>query len=276
MSSEAISIGRFSQITRLTQKALRLYDERGLLVPSIKDPMTGYRYYSLNQIEEGFKIKFLVSVGFDLGEIAKLLESVVSNDRDTINILFSRRLTGVQQDIERLKRIEALLLGKTSIEGLFMSTSEPMVKEITPVRVISKREIGTYGVTINKLIGEIMGQIFHPRNQKERVAIVGPPMYICHDKSFKEVDNDIEMVVPITGRISVDPEFEVKNLSGGKVIFAIHTGPYQTINETYNKIFEFAVKNKCEIQGLTRELYITNPREKPENELITEVQLPVA
>jgi DNA-binding transcriptional MerR regulator len=53
MSSKAISIGRFSQITRLTQKALRLYDERGLLKPSIKDPVTGYRYYALSQIENG-------------------------------------------------------------------------------------------------------------------------------------------------------------------------------------------------------------------------------
>lgn len=276
MSSEAISIGRFSQITRLTQKALRLYDERGLLVPSIKEPMTGYRYYSLNQIEDGFKIKFLVSVGFNLSEIAELLESAERKDMDRINTLFSKRLVDVQQDIQRLNRIEALLLGKTSIEGLFMSTSEPMVKEISPMRVICKREIGTYGATISKLIGEIMGQIFHPRNQKERVAITGPPMYICHDKSYKESDADIEMAVPITGRISIDPEFEVKNLPGGKVIFAIHSGTYRNIGETYIKIFEFAVKNNYEIQGLTRELYITNPKEKPENELITEVQLPVA
>ncbi len=276
MSSEAISIGRFSQITRLTQKALRLYDERRLLVPSIKDPMTGYRYYALNQIEDGFKIKFLVSVGFNLSEIAELLKSAESKDLDTINTMFSKRLADVQQDIQRLKQVEALLLGKTSIEGLFMSTSEPMVKETSPLRVISKREIGTYEATINKLIGEIMGQIFHPRNQKERVAITGPPMYICHDKSYKESDIDIEMAVPITGRISVDPDFEVKNLPAGKVIFAIHTGPYRNIAETYNKIFEYAVRNNFEIQGLTRELYITNPREKAENELITEVQLPVA
>jgi DNA-binding transcriptional MerR regulator len=42
-----LPIGRFSQLTRLTIKALRLYDELGLLRPAYVDPDTAYRYYSL-------------------------------------------------------------------------------------------------------------------------------------------------------------------------------------------------------------------------------------
>ncbi len=44
MASDRIPIGKFSLITRLSQRALRIYDERGLLVPDIKDALTGYRY----------------------------------------------------------------------------------------------------------------------------------------------------------------------------------------------------------------------------------------
>ena len=36
-----VPIGRFSQITRLTPKALRIYDEMGLLPPARVDPDTG-------------------------------------------------------------------------------------------------------------------------------------------------------------------------------------------------------------------------------------------
>ena len=46
MSTDQIPIGKFSQITQLTQKALRLYEKKGLLQPTVKDPMTKYRYYS--------------------------------------------------------------------------------------------------------------------------------------------------------------------------------------------------------------------------------------
>ena len=125
MSSEIsveISIGMFSQITRLTQKALRLYDKKGLLIPAIKDEFTGYRYYSVEQIEVGLKIKFLVTLGFGLKEISDLLEASELGDYKMINQRFSRRLAEVQQDIQRLEKIESILLGKSSIEGLFMSS----------------------------------------------------------------------------------------------------------------------------------------------------------
>jgi DNA-binding transcriptional MerR regulator len=41
MPTDQIPIGKFSFMTRLSQKALRLYDRKGLLVPEAKDPFTG-------------------------------------------------------------------------------------------------------------------------------------------------------------------------------------------------------------------------------------------
>ena len=38
-----LSIGAFAQATRLSPKALRLYDELGLLRPARVDEWTGYR-----------------------------------------------------------------------------------------------------------------------------------------------------------------------------------------------------------------------------------------
>ncbi|CAN5921022.1 hypothetical protein BH23ACT10_BH23ACT10_12910 [soil metagenome] len=38
-----VPIGRFSKMTRLSVKALRLYDELGLLDPAWVDPSSGYR-----------------------------------------------------------------------------------------------------------------------------------------------------------------------------------------------------------------------------------------
>ena len=69
MSIDQIPIGRFSVITRLTQKALRYYDQKGLLIPEAKDPFTGYRYYTGNQIQQGYKIKHLVELGLSVDQI---------------------------------------------------------------------------------------------------------------------------------------------------------------------------------------------------------------
>ena len=45
-TSELMTIGRFARVTGLTVKALRHYDEVGLLRPAAVDAETGYRSYS--------------------------------------------------------------------------------------------------------------------------------------------------------------------------------------------------------------------------------------
>ena len=68
-----VPIGRFSQICRLTVKALRLYDETGLLRPAMVDADTGYRYYSLAQAADAEQIQLLRSLEVPLDEIQTIL-----------------------------------------------------------------------------------------------------------------------------------------------------------------------------------------------------------
>ncbi|MDL1969356.1 MAG: MerR family transcriptional regulator [Deltaproteobacteria bacterium] len=70
-TSELISIGIFSMITRLTRRALRLYDEKGLLSPAKKE-ITGYRQYSYRQIRRGMQLKRLADLGFGINEMFDL------------------------------------------------------------------------------------------------------------------------------------------------------------------------------------------------------------
>jgi DNA-binding transcriptional MerR regulator len=43
---DLMSIGEFARLSRLSAKALRLYDELGLLPPAQVDPGSGYRWYA--------------------------------------------------------------------------------------------------------------------------------------------------------------------------------------------------------------------------------------
>ena len=46
-----MTIGEFAERTRLSPKALRLYDQLGLVVPARVDASSGYRLYSEDQVE---------------------------------------------------------------------------------------------------------------------------------------------------------------------------------------------------------------------------------
>ena len=69
-----ISIGQFAAASRLSLKALRLYDENGLLPPARVDPVSGYRSYRLDQLRSATLIGLLRSAGMPLVEIRRVLD----------------------------------------------------------------------------------------------------------------------------------------------------------------------------------------------------------
>ncbi|MFM6929067.1 MAG: MerR family transcriptional regulator [Bdellovibrio sp.] len=65
-------IGEFSKITGLSLKALRLYEEKGLLVSRERGD-NSYRYFSAKQVGEGKRIVQFKELGFSLDQIKMLL-----------------------------------------------------------------------------------------------------------------------------------------------------------------------------------------------------------
>ncbi|GGP85743.1 hypothetical protein GCM10010266_05080 [Streptomyces griseomycini] len=69
---EMLTIGAFARACRLSPKALRLYDELGLLRPARVDPDTGYRYYAAGQLERARLVAWLRRLGMPLAEIRRV------------------------------------------------------------------------------------------------------------------------------------------------------------------------------------------------------------
>lgn len=69
MGTELLTIGAFARATRLSPKALRLYDELGLLPPARVDPVTGYRLYAPQQVERARLVAWLRRLGMPLVRI---------------------------------------------------------------------------------------------------------------------------------------------------------------------------------------------------------------
>jgi DNA-binding transcriptional MerR regulator len=68
-----LSIGEFAHASRLSPKALRLYDELGLLVPARVDPHSGYRRYAAEQLEPARRVAALRRIGVPLAGIKRML-----------------------------------------------------------------------------------------------------------------------------------------------------------------------------------------------------------
>ncbi|KRE95649.1 hypothetical protein ASG76_08495 [Nocardioides sp. Soil774] len=68
-----VTIGDFARATGLTQKALRLYDDLGLLPPAEVDPLSGYRRYAPTQLERARLVATLRLLGMPLVRIRRVL-----------------------------------------------------------------------------------------------------------------------------------------------------------------------------------------------------------
>ncbi|MFI6583881.1 MerR family transcriptional regulator [Embleya sp. NPDC050493] len=64
-----LGIGDFARATGLTVKALRWYDEQGVLVPADVDPHTRYRRYTVGQLEQAGLVRALRTAGVPLAAI---------------------------------------------------------------------------------------------------------------------------------------------------------------------------------------------------------------
>jgi DNA-binding transcriptional MerR regulator len=72
---QLMPIGRFSRLTGVGVKALRHYDEVGLLVPAAVDDETGYRFYSPDQVDRAEAIRLLRRLDMPLEEIRSTLDA---------------------------------------------------------------------------------------------------------------------------------------------------------------------------------------------------------
>lgn len=74
MSDELRTIGDFAAASGLTPKALRLYDDLGLLVPAETDPVTGYRRYATAQLGRARLVARLRLAGMPLARIREVAD----------------------------------------------------------------------------------------------------------------------------------------------------------------------------------------------------------
>lgn len=84
-----------------------------------------------------------------------------------------------------------------------------------------------------------------------------------------------EIGIPIAGNPNQDNEIKVRHVPEHYVVSTIHEGKYSSLNETHMKLWEYIFKNNYEVDGFPKEIYLNNPDDVFEEELLTEIQIPI-
>lgn len=116
--------GEFARASRLSPKALRLYDELGLISPAEVDPASGYRRYAPAQLEQARLVAWLRRLGMPLARI----RSVSSMPRIEAAADLAAYWRQVEAETSARQDLATFLIGYLSGRGTSMSeTNEQLV-----------------------------------------------------------------------------------------------------------------------------------------------------
>ena len=231
-----VPIGQFAAASRLSLKALRLYDENGLLPPARVDPESGYRYYRLQQLGQATTIRLLRRAGMPLAEIRAFLAVPSAGQLDEyeqtlLGELADRRL--VLRYLRRRLKEEVMFKVRTKRVEV-----QPYVSRTSSVRVPE----------LERFITETIGELW------EASRPAGSAFTIYHGEVNEEDDGPVEVCVP-----TADGD---KRLPAGEVAFTIATGDqcrFPEIIGAYDAVARWAKESGRELEGPPREIYHSDP-----------------
>ena len=244
-----LSIGEFSRVTQLSIKALRLYHERGILIPDEIDDESKYRYYQSSAVEKAFIIKTLKDMGFSLNEIKQIIMEY--NDDKQIVSHIERKLEEIDTTMrkyEDMKQTLSLFLQRTEVG----KTTHPadIEDEVIPDTLIC-------GIRFKGKYDEI-GEKYGILSRKCGRYAKGKPFTLYYDGEYKENDADIEACLQVKKKVDIEG-IDCRELKGGNAVTLIHKGPYEELGRSYQKIFEYVTDNNLKTLLPTREQYIKGP-----------------
>jgi DNA-binding transcriptional MerR regulator len=262
----------FSKIGKVTVKALRFYEEEGLLMPHRIDPATGYRYYDSSQIPEVHKIVALRQCGFSIPEIRQMLGG------KNLATLFSERRRELEDEVR------AISLRLSAVESYIESIREDgdmryqvVVKDLPACIVYSRRMVVESYDSYFEVIPKI-GEECARANPGLRCVEDPPYCFIeYHDGEFKERDIDIELCEAVEAMGVDTPNVKFKRLARVPTAACVmHKGPYSELRAAYAAVFKWIDDNGCRTCGNPRESYIDGiwNRRSPA-EWLTELQVPI-
>ena len=195
-------IGDFSRLSFVTVKALRYYDEIGLLKAVRVDRFTGYRYYSADQLPRLNYIVALKEMGLSLQEVTTLVnhDLTPAQMRDIFILKRAELQQRVADEQRRLERVDRMLQ-IIQKEGA-MPEYQVVIKKVEPQLIASIREV--YPTDMQDVFGPALTDRFDELERylvRHGAGYAAPGIAIWHG-SYSGLDNaamDVEAAAPDIG-----------------------------------------------------------------------------
>ncbi|MBQ5891099.1 MAG: MerR family transcriptional regulator [Bacteroidales bacterium] len=267
-----LKIGEFSKMMQVTVKTLRYYEQKGLLLPYEVDEWTGYRYYSIYQMQRLNIIRGLQQQGFTLEEIKELLED--GEQMPSIDQL-TQKIEETEHQLQLLIKRRSQLLKWLDSHKQIKTMEQISIQSLPEIIVASHREI----IPNYDALGALCVNKIGPEMQ--RLGCKCPPPGYCftieHNKEYRSTDLDIEYCEQVEEMGKDSNIIQFKQLPAVEKALCIkHIGGYERFHESFAEAFRYMEEKGYKPVGHTRICYIDGVwnKDNPE-QWLSIIQIPI-
>ena len=267
-----LKIGEFSKLMQVTVKTLCLYEQMGLLIPYEVDKCTGYRYYTIEQMQRLNAIRELKGMGFSLEEIKDLYDD--EYHEPSISQI-NAKLTECNRQIRTLLRRRQQLIDTVNSKKNIKTMEKFSIQALPAIIVASHRRVIKQYSDLGEICVNVIGPEMHRLGCKCSPA--GYCFTIEHNKEYTPTDIDIEYCEQVEEMGKDSAIIKFKQLEEvPKALCMKHYGPYDRFYESYTEAFKYLEEKGYEIAGHPRTVYVDGAwnQEDPEKWLSI-IQIPV-
>lgn len=253
--ADLIPIGGFAAATLLSQKALRLYAQLGILTPHFVDPDSGYRYYHRDQLRTARLILLMRQMDMPLALVRRTLAATP----DAAAALVRGHLAELEQRAELVRRTVPELI------AMLRDEEDPMpydvqVREVGPQPIVSitrRLKVAQLGNFIQEGTAALYSAL-----AGHGVAPAGKPFGLYHGPVNQEDDGPIEVCVPVAQRLELGGETASRELPASRlacVTLLGHECDFPKVLEGYDAVHAWVERNGYRTEGPPREIWVSAP-----------------
>ncbi|PFO10909.1 MerR family transcriptional regulator [Bacillus cereus] len=270
--NKRFTIGEMAKMHNIAESTLRYYDEKGIFHPSIVDPQTNYRYYTIGQFSLLDTIKFLRQLNIPLKEIKKYIDE--RNPAYALNLLEKQQ----EMMLKKQREIEYALAKMEHRIHLIKEATKAKAEQMV-IKEIPQRKITAIAVapnTTDDMFEYYIHSLQKNMRQMDDSLFSGDIGVTVAKKGLMQ--NEFQAYSSVFILLDYMP-FEVQSsdeIKEGMFACVYHHGPYEETDETYKKLMKYIDQEGYEISGDAIEIALIDwsVTEDPE-EQVTEIQIPI-